>query len=78
MEYKKEIFINNIGILYPKINEKDINIFYLFNNIKTWRESLGFLCQEKKWDKNDFYEKKEFFFKGRGSANNLLISFIFN
>jgi hypothetical protein len=35
LEYKKEIFINNIGILYPKINEKDINIFYLFNNIKT-------------------------------------------
>jgi len=66
LEYKKEnLFIDKDGILEPILSEKDINdIFNYLNKIKIKEKSFGSLCEDKMWNNNDFYEKKEFFLNG--------------
>jgi len=35
-----------------------------FNSLEIKGNNYGFLCNEKRWDFNEFYEKKEFFLHG--------------
>ena len=66
LEYKKEnLFIEKNGILESILSEKDIiDIFNYLNNIKIKEKSFGSLCENKMWNNNEFYEKKEFFLNG--------------
>ena len=66
LEYKEEnIFYQNEGIIQTILNENNFKSIYdCFNSLEIKGKNFCLLCNEKRWDFNEFYEKKEFFLHG--------------
>ena len=66
LEYKEEyLFYKNEGIIQAILNENNFkSICDCFNSLEIKGNNYGLLCNEKRWDFNEFYEKKEFFLHG--------------
>lgn len=68
LEYKIEnLFIEKDGILEPKLTEEDITditkLLEYFNKIYIEEKKFAALCEERMWNNNEFYEKRNSFSK---------------